>query len=305
MVSTPFVGRRESGYPSVKVLIPYFGAWPVWFRFFLESCAWNPDYRWVIFSDCTPPDDPPANVRIVQVTFSDYCALVSSRLRIAFAPASPYKLCDIKPALGEIHAEELDGADFWAFGDLDVIYGDLASYFTIERLSRFDLFATHARRISGHLCLIRNMPDMNAAFRRVRGWQEIFETAEHRAFDERPYSKVFLRHKNSPGFVRRLAGMFDPWLRRAEFSEAYTTPNAGVRWRDGTSNFPRVWTWRRGRLSNDLDSTSIYPYLHFMVWKEAWKHLPSMADARATAPLRECVWTISEDGILLNESACA
>ena len=103
--------------------------------FFLESCRRNTDIDWLLFSDCGIPETLPPNVTVETMTFSDYCALVSRRLNIDFAPAAAYKLCDIKPALGHIHADRLQGYDFWAFGDIDLVYGDLRSYFTPDRLA--------------------------------------------------------------------------------------------------------------------------------------------------------------------------
>ena len=35
----------------------------------------------------------------------------------------PYKLCDFRPAFGEIFADELAGYDFWGHSDLDVVFG--------------------------------------------------------------------------------------------------------------------------------------------------------------------------------------
>src|SRR5690606_1471186 len=106
--------------------------------------------NWLIYTDCPIPKRCPPNVRITPVTYEDYCQLVSDTLRIDFRPENPYKLCDLKPALGLIHREELASFDFWAFGDIDVIYGDIRGYFTAARLSCKDLYATHERRISGH-----------------------------------------------------------------------------------------------------------------------------------------------------------
>ena len=37
-----------------------------------------------------------------------------------------YKLCGCKPFYGVIHKEELRGYDYWGFGDIDLIYGDLS-----------------------------------------------------------------------------------------------------------------------------------------------------------------------------------
>src|SRR5690606_36024203 len=97
---------------GLKILIPYFGSWPSWFPFFLRSCAENPGVEWVLFSDCGTPTPCPSNVRIVEISFTDYCGLVSERLGIDFAPLSSRKLCDIKPALAEVHADHLEGARF-------------------------------------------------------------------------------------------------------------------------------------------------------------------------------------------------
>lgn len=159
----------------IRLLIPYFGRWPFWIPFFLRTCKRNADIDWLFFSDCGVPDDLPDNVRIVPISFADYCQLVSERLGISFKPNNPYKLCDIKPALGHIHADHLDGFDFWGFSDIDLIYGDLRGYFSEDRLARYDLLSTHARRVSGHLCLLRNNERMRQAFMCAPGWQACFE----------------------------------------------------------------------------------------------------------------------------------
>jgi hypothetical protein len=89
---------------------------------------------WLFFSDCGVPEHLPENVRIESLSYGDCLAFVSLRLGIAFSPQNPYKLCDIKPALGHIHEDCLRGWDFWAFGDIDVIYGRLRDYFSAEGL---------------------------------------------------------------------------------------------------------------------------------------------------------------------------
>lgn len=258
---------------TICIVIPYFGRWPFWISCFLESCRINAEIQWLIYTDCGMPEVCPANVKIVEITYKAYCENVSISLGIQFSPENRYKLCDIKPALGYIHAKEIEHFDFWAFGDIDLIYGNLRNYFTTERLARKDVFSTHARRISGHFCLIRNTAELRSAFMRVKNWRRCFETPEHLAFDESAFTKVFLRHKNSPNWVRRLAEMTDPWLRRAEFVEAYTTPNGHIPWVDGSRHYPTYWYWQNGYLTNDLDGVGrLIPYFHFMVWKKQWEH---------------------------------
>lgn len=267
--------------PSLCFVIPYFGQWPFWMPFFLASCRANPDVDWLMFTDCGAMADCPPNVRIVATTYADYCMRVSVALGIEFAPANPYKLCDLKPALGYIHEEELRAYEFWAFGDLDLIFGDLRAYFTAAQLEGKDLLSTHRRRVSGHCCILRNNQRMREAYRLIPNWQGLFADPMHHALDEGAFSRIFIRRKNWPNWMFRLAAQCNPWYRRARFVEAYSTPGAKVAWVDGGYDFPRRWFWREGVLTNDRDGARTFPYFHFPVWKKnEWASLqPAGAEA--------------------------
>ncbi|MNZ99499.1 hypothetical protein D3C78_1188280 [compost metagenome] len=265
--------------------------------FFLESCRYNPDIDWLFFSDCGAPDNLPGNVVIQPMTFAGYCQLVSERLGISFSPQSAYKLCDIKPALGYIHADCLEGFDFWGFSDIDLVYGNLRGYFTAERLARFDLLSTHDRRISGHLCLMRNTPRMREAFMQVPDWQGAFQQAEHLAFDEGAFSRLFIRRKNWPEGLRRLLDLFNPWRRRSEFVEAFSTPSARVPWLDGSFDFPTHWLWNRGLLTNERDGGREFPYFHFITWKgDFWPSCPASSLVEPVDLVARGAWSITAQG---------
>jgi hypothetical protein len=283
--------------PSICFVIPYFGRWPFWMPFFLESCRRNPDVDWLLFSDCGVPAELPSNVRIESTSFGDYCALVGQRLGIPFAPENAYKLCDIKPALGFIHEDCLQGYDFWAFGDIDLVFGQLRDYFTAERLARFDLLSTYERRVSGHLCLIRNVRRMREAFMRMPNWQARFCDQQHHALDEGAFSRIFLWRKNFPRPLFRLVGLLNPWRRRSEFVEAFSTPSGCIPWIDGRAEFPTCWYWCEGRLSNDLDRGREFPYFHFVVWKrDAWSALGEHSVDTLQTLAKQPVWQISSQG---------
>lgn len=283
--------------PRIRFLIPYFGKWPFWMPFFFQSCRYNPTVDWLFFTDCGVPPDCPPNVEIRASGYDEYRALVSARLGIDFAPSSPYKLCDLKPALGFIHADSLEGYDFWAFGDLDLVYGDLRRYFTAERLSRHDLLSTHFTRVSGHLCLLRNDRRMREAFMKVPGWRTALADPEHRAFDEKAFSKLFVKNKNWPELLRRLRRALSPALGRCEFVEAFSTPYARIPWTDGSFDFPKQWVWREGRLRSDRDGERDFPYLHFLVWKgQPWAGMaPEQRVGSPDLAARAC-WSISARG---------
>lgn len=283
--------------PRICFLIPYFGRWPFWMPLFLESCRRNPDIDWLLFSDCGLPEGLPENVRVEPIDYASYCAQVSARLGINFAPENPYKLCDLKPALGYVHQEHLKGYDFWAFGDLDLIYGRLREYFTTARLARYDLYSTHARRVSGHLCLIRNTDTMRRAFMRMPRWQERLTDQTHHALDEGAFSRLFLWRKNFPDPLFKLVGLFNPLRRRSEFVEAFSTPDGCIPWLDGSFDFPRRWFWKEGQLSNDRDAAREFPYFHFAIWKRgAWTGHPLPAPSAIDELARCPAWVVSEDG---------
>lgn len=283
--------------PSICFVVPYFGRWPFWMPFFVESCRANPTVDWLLFSDCGPIPDCPPNVRVVETSYQDYCARVAQALGIPFSPPNPYKLCDVKPAFGYIHADELRGYDFWAFGDLDLVWGDLRGYFTAERLARKDLFATHARRVSGHCCLVRNTKEMRELFLRMRDWQQRMSDPKHHALDEGAFSRIFIRYKNLPDRVAHLPRLLNAWYRRAEFVEAFSTPDAKIAWVDGGFRFPQRWSWDHGRLTNDRDGARVFPYLHFVVWKKhAWKGLAVQDPGALAALAASGRWAVDAQG---------
>lgn len=283
--------------PSICFVIPYFGRWPMWMPFFAESCRANPTIDWMFFSDCGPLPDCPPNVQVIQTGFGEYCARVSEKLGIRFAPHNPYKLCDLKPILGFIHESEVAAYDFWGFGDIDLVYGDLREYFNAERLARKDFFSTHARRVSGHCCLVRNTPKMREAFRLIPGWKVRLADPVHHGFDEGAFSRLFIRRKNWPRPLARLLGQFNPWYRRAEFIEAFSTPHARLPWIDGSRNFPRRWHWRRAQLTTDRSDDRRFPYVHFLHWKShEWKRLTSADIEVYPALARQEAWDITASG---------
>lgn len=284
-------------HPRIIFLIPYFGRWPFWMPFFLESCRYNPSIDWLLFSDCPTPNNVPDNVKIESIRFADYCALVSERLNINFAPQAAYKLCDIKPALGYIHVDRLEGYDFWAFGDLDVIYGNLRRYFTDERLAGYDLFSTHERRVAGHLCLMRNTARKRQVFMQIKDWSARFMDQAHHALDEGAFSRIFLWRKNFPKPLFQLVGKLNPWRRSSEFIEAFSTPGGVVKWHDGTDRFPHQWFWSKGSLTNDRDGDREFPYFHFVCWKRnQWRLVPEPGTEYVEALAAEKAWVVDATG---------
>lgn len=140
---------------KICIIIPYFGSFPVWFDLYLYSCYKNNFIDFYFFTDCKIPNKIYSNTYFIKVSFEEYCELVSRKLDIQFRPQKYVKLCDVKPYYGLIHADIVSNYEFWGFGDLDVLYGDLRIILKESSLLRYDLISSHADRIAGHFAIIR------------------------------------------------------------------------------------------------------------------------------------------------------
>ncbi len=165
---------------KIAILLCYFGKLPDSFPLFAESCRRNPTVDFLLFTDNTPEDLPP-NIHLHPIDFAALQRRVAGCFDFAITLHTPYKLCDYKPAYGEIFAPELTGYAFWGYGDTDLIFGDLRSFLTEERLQRYDKIYSF-----GHLSLYRNTPKNNAIYRQPVGmnYQKVFTTKEIMVFDE-------------------------------------------------------------------------------------------------------------------------
>lgn len=116
-----------SGWPSIRLVVPYFGPRPPYFPLVVRSMAANPDVSWLLLTD-QPVTDAPPNLVVQLCEFDALARRIQDAFDFQVSLDSPYKLCDFRPAFGEIFAEELAGYDFWGHSDLDVIFGRIRDH---------------------------------------------------------------------------------------------------------------------------------------------------------------------------------
>lgn len=267
---------------SILIIIDYFGAWPEWFPIFLASCATNPTVDWLFHTDCPIPAKHPENVFFVDMSFGEYCRMVSDKLGISFHPKNAYKICDVRPAYGVLYADEIKGYDYYGYGDIDVIYGNIRKFYTDEVLTH-DVVSASDRFVSGHLALFKNEPWIREAFRAYPGWKKIMGDNEHHGFlDERSLTAIFKKPEVVPQWLvslwpasaaygRKLFEFFHPhralcW-QNGYFVEQYSSPFCDMKWIDGATRHPGVWYWHDGRLTNEYDGDREFLYFHFMNYR--------------------------------------
>lgn len=287
---------------SVILLIPYFGKWPEWFDLYLESLTNNPLIDFHFFTDCDIPKDPPTNCKFTTISFDEYINLAERKIGTKLNVPNPYKICDLRPFFGKIHEEIIEKYDFFGWTDVDLLFGDIRSFYTDEILNKYDAISSHNDRLSGHLALLRNTPKMREIGYRVYNWKEALNNPVFVGIDEHGITNALTMtfwDKVSEKFGVSLR--FFPFsilkklkVNRYYFVEQYSTPFTSKPWIDGTVNSaqPECWTYKDGVIKNTRDGERNFMYLHFMNFKSSqWRHDGTKAPWEG----RACCAATSED----------
>lgn len=162
----------------------YFGPLPWYFNFFLHSCRYNSTINFILFTDAEVTAELPPNFTVHSTTLAALKRLIDNKLQIQTSFTDAYKLCDFKPAYGDIFSDYLGEYDFWGHGDIDLIFGDIRSFFTSPILDEYDVFCVRKEYVTGFFTIFKNKPAINSLYKHSRDYKTIYEDAEHYCFDE-------------------------------------------------------------------------------------------------------------------------
>ena len=254
--------------PRLAIVATHFGHAPIWLPAFMRSCRENPDVRWLIYTDIEVGGPVPANVEIKPMQLREFNRRCSETLgaTIDVQPTFLKKLSDLKPAYGLVFADDLRSFDFWAYSELDIIWGDIRYFMTDGLLSEHDLVSATHYKLCGHFTLFRNNERMNRAFEIVPDAIRIMADPRHFRLDERPFTQYLRADDASPESFPRI--YWDPQLTvSAEYQRALPNGPGGNLW------------WCRGK-TYDAESHELM-YLHFHKLK---KHMHSINFGFEDAP---------------------
>ncbi len=165
---------------SIVIIFPYFGKLPAQYKMWRESALLNPSVDFLFFTDAEV--QPAPNIIVNRMSFGEFRRVVQRAFDFPIVLDRPYKLCEYKPAYGYILQDYIKGYDFWGFGDLDLVYGDLRTFITDSVLRHKFVLGW------GHLSLFMNDTATNTYFmERVEGFQyyrDAFQTPAITFFDE-------------------------------------------------------------------------------------------------------------------------
>lgn len=168
---------------SIVIIFPYFGILPVQFKMWRASALNNPSVDFMFFTDADVK--PAKNIIVHKMQFKDFQQIVQKAFDFSIVLDRPYKLCEYKQAYGYILQDYIKDYDFWGFGDLDLVYGDIRTFLTDAVLGHKFLLGW------GHLTLLHNDEDANTYFmKQIKGYQnykDAFTTPTITFFDEYGY----------------------------------------------------------------------------------------------------------------------
>ncbi|NRA10930.1 MAG: hypothetical protein HRT57_03120 [Crocinitomicaceae bacterium] len=267
----------------IIIFIPYFGKFPEWSDLFFETLKRNKTIDFLFYTDCEIEKYEAPNIHYVKLSFQEYVDKVNEHLDFSFTPENAYKICDIRPLFGTIHKDDFKEYEFYGWCDMDLIFGDIRSFYTNELLNSFDVFTTHDGRMSGHFSLFRNNVRNREIYKSIYKWQDTLKKPHFIGMDEHGLNNAYqmtVIDKFNEKFNRKI----DNWLirkikarkiRRLYMREQYSTPFIPFPWIDGSlnSNQPDEWYYVDGAITNNRDGDRKFMYLHFMNFKSSqWRH---------------------------------
>jgi hypothetical protein len=177
----------------------------------------------------------------------------SAALGVPIALASPYKICDFKPAYGVIFADDLADADFWACSDLDIVWGDIRRFLPDALLEKHDIVSSRRKRLSGHFTLFRNDERTNRTFELIPDVRAALTAPEHLYLDELVITEHLQAHLATSPFPR------------VHWQGGLTIDNRYQR-ALGRGAADRLW-WRNGKTFDHEGQELMYLHFHKMLKK--------------------------------------
>ena len=171
------------------IITPYFGDFPEWWDKFEPPKG----YEWLLDTD-----------------LDSFKKRVKEKLGIDFpCEWGGTKIWDYRSALGYLYEEEINGWDYWATMDFDVVFGDVNKFFPDEELRKWGVWSNHNSYVAGFWSLYRNRKEVNELFMEFQHWKDYLSNPEINGWVENDYSRLLERSGLKYKYSENLQG--DPY----------------------------------------------------------------------------------------------
>lgn len=248
------------------LVVTYFGELPFWFSGFQQSCKYNPEITWIIFTDSFSLKENLENLIFINLSIDQFSEIASQKIgiKINLLKDNLYKICDFKPAFGLIYEDYLKEYDFWGHCDLDIIWGRIDRFLNEELFERYDIITSRFRRISGHFCLYRNTADINNIFLNAPGVATLLQDFKrYQKLDEEIFSQHLNVLTNTSWF-----SMVKRFVKKEKIPSIYwdrILTTSGKKQRELIMDNSKSFKWSNGMVY-DAEGKELM-YIHFHILK--------------------------------------
>jgi len=233
------------------------GPLPCYFPLWLYTCRYNPEVKFLLFGSHLPEKSPVENVEFIPLTLDEFRRRASETVGFDVSLTHPRKICDFKPAYGDIFEEYVSGYDFWGHCDIDIIWGDM-SFITEESiLEENDVVSARGDRfVSGACTLFKNNEEMRGMYKKSPSWRKVYSEPEMVSFSEacrRPNFKKNIGNIKELVDTGNLVSMTDVVFNEVKKGRArFYTPSLPNTMKELKTNtkYKFVMKWNRGEIKN-------------------------------------------------------
>jgi hypothetical protein len=301
------VNESKVGQKTIAVICFYFGGLPEWFTLYFETLRRNPSIDFFFYTDGNVENYQAPNVKFRPFQLEEYLHFIKAKTGLEIPSGNPYKLCDFRPLLGMIHYEDIKSYDYYGYADIDLLFGDIRTFYDEPLHRGYDVISTHENMLSDHFILFKNHELNRSFYKNIGGWKEKISAEGVVGIGEAFLLKAYRDYIASQG--RRFMGL-NHWLYqfyglKLFLKEQYSTPFSPIPWTDGSQHSaqPEEWYYQDGKITNNRDGDRNFMYLHFMNFKSSkYRHDQTPAPWEHQLPICNATTEDMRKGITINAS---
>jgi hypothetical protein len=253
------------------LVIAWQGPWRPWINLWIETCRWNPNWAFFVFSNQPPPTGAKTaqNIQFVQLNLKEFEQRFVNFLGRPFPRGGGYKFCDFKPTYGQLFADYLKPFTHWGYCDEDMFFGQLDGFFTDQILNDYDIITSCRCCIVGQFTIFKNRTELRTLYTQIPAIDVLLADPGYKTVDENILNSYLLTQESS-GKLRVLRKQMqthdvhsEEWQRWADDLEQreYGHPHGLL------IHGPAVWS---GGKINNLATGKEFAFFHFGSWKKLW-----------------------------------
>jgi hypothetical protein len=171
------------------------GKLPEYFEFHHSTCV-NLEIDFIFFVDHeVDPKFYAPNFKFIRTDRAEIEHRLSQRTGEKMFIDDSYKMCDVRPAYGDIFSDYLQLYEFFGYYDIDTLFGDIVTwmepYFTDFDVISFGEDSHVYNRVSGPLTIMRNNERTRTIYKTDPRFYECMKTTSYGEYDEHKIMRTY------------------------------------------------------------------------------------------------------------------